>query len=375
LAYVSGSDYTRGVLAVLIAARAAGIPVILWGAPGTGKTSLIYALGESEGLLVKLLLGSTMDPTDLSGLPALKAVTDGEGQHVYNVTENTVPQWGDELIQAGKGILFADELNNSTPTVQSGLLTLLQDKKIGNRKLPDDVWILAASNEPEDAADGYELAPPLANRLLHIQWNPPKEDWFDGMLANWGDNLASAEQVQERSKIVAFLKNYPNLLQAQPKTDAAAGKAWPSRRSWDNAAKALAAAPNNDTIRNMILTGLIGEEASVQFFKWEKSLSLPSHESVLNNPEALDWKAMRADVALTILNRVVAFVRADNLKQSVNVFVAAKHGTKGDIASSLMVSFLGRVKEQKLDVSALSPLIKDMADLMVKSGMSGAGNQ
>ena len=369
--YISNSEYTRGVLAVLTAARKAGIPVLLWGSPGTGKTSIIYALGELMKLKVKLLLGSTMDPTDLAGLPALKAIKDADGNTVYNVTENTVPEFAHDLIEAGEGIIFADELNNSTPSVQSSLLTLLQDKKVGQHKLPDDVWILAASNEPEDAADGYELAPPLANRLLHIQWNPPVDDWFDGMLANWGDTSAASSVVTARADIVAFLKNYPNLVQNQPKDDADAGKAWPSRRSWDNAAKALGAAPNNDMIRNMILTGLIGEEAAVQYFKWERALSLPKHEDVLADPFKLNWKEMRADVALTILNRVVAFIGPENAVKSTKVFEAAQAGSKGDIASSLMISLFQRAKANDVDIKVLAPLVKDMSKLMVQAGISG----
>lgn len=369
MAYISNSEYTRGVLSALMAAKKAGIPVLLWGSPGTGKTALIYALGEQSNLEVKLLLGSTMDPTDLAGLPALKEIADSEGSFRYNVTENTVPNWADDLIQAGKGILFADELNNSTPSMQSGLLSLLQGRNVGQHKLPDDVWILAASNEPEDAADGYELAPPLANRLLHIQWRPPVDDWFDGMLANWGEENVSPELAMERAKIVAFLKNYPNLVQDQPKSDADAGKAWASRRSWDNAAKVLSETPNNDSIRNMVLEGLVGESAAQQYFKWERALSLPSHEEVMSNPEALDWKGMRADVALTILNRVVAFVDKNNVEKSVAVFLAAKAGNKGDIASSLMVSFLHRSQEVGASIPALGPLIKDMGKLVAEAGV------
>jgi hypothetical protein len=370
MAYISHSKYTQSVLNVLNSARKAGIPVLLWGAPGTGKTALIYALGEKENLQVKLLLGSTMDPTDLSGLPALKKTFNPETDKKYYVTENTIPNWADDLIKEGSGILFADELNNSTPSMQSGLLSLLQGRQVGQHKLPENVWILAASNEPEDAADGYDLAPPLANRLLHIKWNPPVEDWFDGMIANWGETNPTSELINERAKIVSFLKNYPNLVQNQPLNDADAGKAWASRRSWDNCAKVLSESPTDPTTRNIIISGLVGEEAAIQFIKWEQSLSLPTHEEILSNPDAYDWKTMSVDVVLTILNRTVAFVSPENIDQSVKVFLAAKAGKKGDIAASLMVSFLNQVKTVGAPVASLSPLLKDLGNLVIEAGVN-----
>ncbi len=49
----------------------AGVPVLLWGSPGTGKTSVVRALGESLGWPVEVVVGSIREPTDFAGLPVV----------------------------------------------------------------------------------------------------------------------------------------------------------------------------------------------------------------------------------------------------------------------------------------------------------------
>ena len=45
-----------------------GIPILLWGQPGEGKTSAVEAL-ERPDFPVVTLIASIHDPTDFSGLP------------------------------------------------------------------------------------------------------------------------------------------------------------------------------------------------------------------------------------------------------------------------------------------------------------------
>ena len=47
-----------------------GIPVLLWGRPGVGKSSFIEGLA-TDRLQVTTLIASIHDPTDFSGLPVL----------------------------------------------------------------------------------------------------------------------------------------------------------------------------------------------------------------------------------------------------------------------------------------------------------------
>src|SRR3974377_507498 len=50
-------------------AVAAGVPVLLWGAPGTGKTSAIRAMAEAMGLPCETVIASIREPSDFAGLP------------------------------------------------------------------------------------------------------------------------------------------------------------------------------------------------------------------------------------------------------------------------------------------------------------------
>jgi hypothetical protein len=47
---------------------------------------------------------------------------------------------------------------------------VLLERTVGDLTLPDEVAIVAAANPPEQAADGWDLSAPLANRLCHLTW-------------------------------------------------------------------------------------------------------------------------------------------------------------------------------------------------------------
>ena len=53
-------------LGVAVAAR---VPVLLWGAPGTGKTSAIRAMAGAMDLPCETVIASIREPSDFAGLP------------------------------------------------------------------------------------------------------------------------------------------------------------------------------------------------------------------------------------------------------------------------------------------------------------------
>jgi MoxR-like ATPase len=138
----------------------AGVPVLLWGSPGTGKTSVVRALGESLGWPTEVVIGSIREPADFAGLPV---VIDG-------AVQMAPPLWARRLAGADHGLLFLDELTTAPPAVQAAMLRVVLERVVGDLTLPEGIRVVAAANPPEEAADGWQLSPPLANRLVHLDW-------------------------------------------------------------------------------------------------------------------------------------------------------------------------------------------------------------
>ena len=135
------------------------------------------------------------------------------------------------------------------------MLTVALERMVGRTKLPDEVRIVAAANPPDRSAGGVDLTPPMANRFLHIDFEPTAEEWLTGMRSSFATLPAIAGRRCRRSaqgrgsrELCAptsrlGLSSFTDI----PDTDEAAGRAWPSRRSWEAMARVLAHLRRDDT--------------------------------------------------------------------------------------------------------------------------------
>lgn len=317
---------------------------LLWGAPGVGKTKLINAIVKKRGMLLRTLIGSTMDPSDVAGLPVLSKQDDGT-----IITEFTKPYWFYEVEQYARthkqgAAIYIDEITTASPPVQAALLTFVQDRRIGKFFLPDNVLIIAAGNPPEVAPDGWQLSAPTANRYAHIKYEPSIPDWFKGMKLGWNEPMSEAEKSM-RGYIVGFLTENRHLINNMPSDPEEAGKAWPSMRTWDDAARMLGRAKNIE-MGSFIVESTVGKDAGKEYIAWLKSLSIPSYESVMSNPNGVPWKSLRSDELYMVLSIVVDNVSLTNQEQTYNVFKAAKTAKKDDVVSTLIAPLHQNVKKQ-----------------------------
>ncbi len=221
-------------LAVLNVCIEAGIPVLLWGEPGTAKTSVIESMCRS--------LDRELDPSDFAGLPVVRP----EGVIMH------APAWARRLseLKSKRGALLLDEVNQAAPAVQAALMRVVLDREVGDLSLDPNLPIIAAANPPHVGAGAYELAHPFANRFLHMPWQVDLRAWAEGLLAGFPDVPArrlpegGVEKLMPEIKafIVGFLRKHPALAQQLPKPDEEI-RAYPTLRSWHMmAARGLAAA-------------------------------------------------------------------------------------------------------------------------------------
>lgn len=300
------------VVTVLRAAGRAGVAVLLWGAPGIGKTSLLQAVADTEGVPMETVIASLREPADFAGLPV--------------VTESGValaaPAWANRLVQAEDGFLLLDEITTAPPAVQAASLRVVHERVVGEVTLPRGIRIVAAANPPENAADGWDLAAPLANRFLHIDHAPATDTWLEGMTTGFRAPTSGRvldynplARAAARAEVASFIRTRPQLLHALPTDDAASGRAWPSNRTWTMLADVIAFLDPGDTPANLLAaTGLVGEGAGTEFIAWRAMNDLPDPADVLADPASVPWADLEPSRAWATLTAVTAHATADGTK-------------------------------------------------------------
>lgn len=326
--------------AFFIAAQA-GVTPLATGAPGMAKTASIQAFARSVGRKCYTLIGSLRDPADVGGYPYPVTKVSGDGkQDVY--MSLIPPQWAFEAHDGAGWVIFIDELTCCPPAVQAALLRVIAEHVVGDLALPPNTWIVSASNPPGVAANGFELEPPMSNRLCHLRWQMDWSSWDQGMMSggkfpepqfpvladNWEDRLAGMGGL-----VAAFRKRKPSAF--HPAEDAkgnmtmersAMSGPWPSPRSWTNAMRCMAAAESvqaDETVVYTLLAGCVGDAAAGEFGEWRRSLDLPDPEELIANAakalrEKREFSAYqhpnRADKVVAMLTGVVGAVLSNNTK-------------------------------------------------------------
>lgn len=285
-----------------------GIPVLLWGSPGIGKTSVIKAVAAYLQLAIETIIASIREPSDFAGLPIVD----------QGSVQLAPPAWAIRLAEAGRAILFLDEISTAAPAVQAALLRVVLDRAVGDLQLPEGVTIVAAANPPEEAAGGWDLSAPLANRFIHLCWTADAQAWTQGIVNGWSnDDVIKLPENWEAEIPVAealaanFISKQSRLLYQFPKEESQAGRAWASPRTWQFAARLMAAckaAQAGDDVMELLVGGCVGEGPAAAFLSWLQEMDLPSPEMLLACPTGYRFPQNRSDKVYAILGSVTAAV-------------------------------------------------------------------
>lgn len=246
-------------VSIILAAIKKMRPIFLWGAPGLGKSSIVEQVAASLQMQLMVVLGALLDPVDLVGVPSVK-----DGKTCWNV-----PGW---LPTEGKGILFLDELSNSSEAVQNALLQLVLTRRLGDYVLPEGWLIVAAGNRITDGTFSRRLSKALGSRFAtHIDLVADLDDW-----CRW------AVSADLRPEVIGFVRLRPDLLHAfDPK---AKGNSFPCPRTWETVSNFVDELPKE--LELAFFSGTLGDGAAAEFCGFLRVYrDLPNLDAVLLDPD------------------------------------------------------------------------------------------
>lgn len=316
----SADGDTQVLLSTLAIAAEARRPIMIWGPPGTGKTSIVQSYADSIGASLRNFDAPSALASEMIGIPEIK---DG-------VMRTAAPEWAQEIIDhpERRFVVFLDELPGATDQVKGALLTVIQDRRIGSLKFGNNVSFVAAGNDMDTAENGTEFAPATSNRYVHVEYNPSPEETIDARRRGYYRapqlKVSKAEEQEEVRKvdsmITGFMEANPGMINNPPvdADDPAYGKAFPTQRSWENLGTTLGkarAAHASQSVIDSIVTGSVGRSAATEFLAYIERNDLPSIKDVLADPKK--WKPQDTERANATVGSVMDSLHTTAGKASV----------------------------------------------------------
>ena len=226
-------------------------PVMIWGAPGVGKSTLVHELAQEMQIGFVDVRLAQREPVDMRGLPV------PEDDRVKWLVSSEWPR-----DPKSRGIIIFDELTAADRTLQVAAYEFILDRRLGDLyKVPDGWYIIAAGNRVEDNAVACAMSSALANRFMHVEVRPDVESF-----------IAWAEAHKVHEAVVNFLRYRPDLLFCQSGETLERG--WPSPRSWERVSTMLKIAEHtghSNTLSHTV-TGLVGAGAAVEFLAFLRGM-------------------------------------------------------------------------------------------------------
>jgi hypothetical protein len=223
------------------------ISFMLWGATGVGKSETVRQLAaELNANLRDIRLCQKM-PTDIGGLPAL--------DHATKQTVFYPPAFLAPSIDKKPVVLFFDEISLAPDDTKGAVLGILEERRQGEIKIPDDWIIVAAGNRPEDMANARGLGAAANRRLLHIVIEPQLEA-----------TLTHFIKIGVIPEVLAFLKVFPQHLLGEDAARTQKHELYPRPASWKKVSDVYEALRKADkNLRQIAIAGIIGDGTAAEF--------------------------------------------------------------------------------------------------------------
>ena len=368
-----------------------GINLNAIGGSGVGKSARIREIGKALGLNVYSIFTATKTPEHIGGFPVMtpRGFT----------LECAMPQIR-AAINDERAIIFLDEISSAPRAVQAAILSFLNERTVGEYTLPPGIRLVLAMNPPDIAANGRDLEVPLANRVLHFQYETPAlNQWKEYMMGTYDPGISKIHDSDElvrlnwRAHYVNVLGTTEGYLVAaggkykekneageeversklydQPEADSPrASKAWPSHRTWSWAVNGVTTARclgMGITVQTDIVEGLVGKGLAAEWTAYAKKVNLPHPLDVLSGK----WQIPKQlDVVRTVLSSCAVYVAQEKnaeLKAQLGTACWALLHTAATAGyADLSVRPAGTLLHAGLDLASPVEAVRDAASKMLE---------
>ena len=266
MSYELNTVSMSGLVSAIEDSIALGVPLMILGSFGLGKTWVARQVAQRHGYTpLDWWRAASATPDMVAGMPYMADPDPETGvRRLQRATPELVAAVNRTIAAGERPFVFMDELNLGTPFIVSAMLQFLQDRRLGEHTIPEDVPIIAAGNLDTDGSVVMPLPLPAANRMRVVRFRGPTFDEW----APW------AHQNGIHPAILGFLKDQPAWLAL--KESIAAGEVpeevapaedtlcWPTPRSWHNASRHLTLLEEQGRAdeRLTVLAGYVGDAAA-----------------------------------------------------------------------------------------------------------------
>lgn len=226
-------------------------PLMIWGQPGVGKSALIAQIAEEKDAHLIDIRLSQYDSVDLRGIPS----PDTKTRVTHWNMPSTLPFKGNPAFAeiTKPIILFLDEVNSAAPAVSAVAYQLINDRRVGEHELMENVVVIAAGNREGDKGVTNRMPLPLANRFTHIEIGVDVDAFCDWLTNN---NLGGVG--------VAFLQFRKNLVTTFDATKPE--KSFATPRTWAKAFRYYNTPDMPETVKQTAMAGAVGDGPAHEFW-------------------------------------------------------------------------------------------------------------
>ena len=365
-------------------ALASGDSLMQWGAPGVGKSQAVQQWNADKVLEYKKRIAagekvkpwnpdvcdvrlSMKEPVDLVGVPIPTKNEKGEMATVWAIPS----MWPRDNGEFSGGVIHLDEMNQGQAAILNAAFQLIQDRALGEYKVPEGYLIIGSSNPAAFNNTVTEFSGPLSNRFSHFNVKANFESWMNHRL-NHGGNL----------DVMTFLKTQGEGMLYETvaienrfgdKADCLYTDIIITPRSWEVVERVLAL-PNGTKEtggftmeeKQSYCTGRLGLGMTSRFFAWlkDKAKYQDWHEILVDGK---DFKSESVDqfwaVQLACISAIVNTQDDEVCRKYVLNFINASNHLKSNANKIINITQLIRLDRLKGNLKVFNPM-KDAPELI-----------